>query len=165
MKSVEFNLKDIEGKYRNNQKDARSITGIIERIFETIECDREIVKEIGGSKTISDSNLLIFLAVVEHKAVSIVETFNRLSNPNMLSAPQTHKTGTTQPSLLTFEDFEDNEEYDKILTVDELRKKAADFISVQIYLFRKNKTRSRKRKRFVQRKSDVILIKLSLLII
>ena len=164
MKSVEFNLRDIEGKYRNNQKDARSITGIIERIFETIECDREIVKEIGGSKTISDSNLLIFLAVVEHKAVSIVETFNRLSNPNMLSAPQTHKTGT-QPSLLTFEDFEDNEEYDKILTVDELRKKAADFISVQIYLFRKNKTRSRKRKRFVQRKSDVILIKLSLLII
>ena len=164
MKSVEFNLRDIEGKYRNNQKDARSITGIIERIFETIECDREIVKEIGGSKTISDSNLLIFLAVVEHKAVSIVETFNRLSNPNMLSAPQTHKTGT-QPSLLTFEDFEDNEEYDKILTVDELRKKAADFISVQIYLFRKNKTRSRKRKRFVPRKSDVILIKLSLLII
>ena len=164
MKSVEFNLRDIEGKYRSNQKDARSITGIIERIFETIECDREIVKEIGGSKTISDSNLLIFLAVVEHKAVSIVETFNRLSNPNMLSAPQTHKTGT-QPSLLTFEDFEDNEEYDKILTVDELRKKAADFISVQIYLFRKNKTRSRKRKRFVQRKSDVILIKLSLLII
>ena len=47
----------------------------------------------------------------------------------MLSAHQTHKTGTTQPSLLTFEDFEDNEEYDKILTVDELRKKAADFIS------------------------------------
>ena len=105
------------------------------------------------------------MAVVEHKAVSIVETFNRLSNPNMLSAPQTHKTGTTQPSLLTFEDFEDNEEYDKILTVDELRKKAADFISVHIYLFRKNKTRSRKRKRFVQRKNDVILIKLSLLII
>ena len=82
--------------------------GIIERIFETIECDREIVKEIGGSKTISESNLLIFLAVIEHKGVSIVETFNRLSNPSMLTAPQAHKTGTTQPSLLTFEDFEDN---------------------------------------------------------
>lgn len=34
-----------------------------------------------------------------------------------------------QPTLLTFEDFEDNEEYDKILTVEQLRKKAADFIS------------------------------------
>ena len=35
----------------------------------------------------------------------------------MLSGPQMHKTGATQPSLLTFDDFEDNEEYDKILTV------------------------------------------------
>jgi hypothetical protein len=53
LKGVEFNLKDIEGRYRVHQKDARSVMGVIERIFETIECDREIVKEIGGSKTIS----------------------------------------------------------------------------------------------------------------
>lgn len=44
LKFVDNNLKDIEGKYRNHQKDARSIMGIIERLFETIECDREIVK-------------------------------------------------------------------------------------------------------------------------
>jgi len=36
LKSVENNLKDIDSKYRANQKDARSIMGIIERIFETI---------------------------------------------------------------------------------------------------------------------------------
>lgn len=76
--------------------------GIIERIFETIECDREIVKEIAGSKTISESNLLIFLAVIEHKSVSIVETFNRLSNPGMLSNTQHNKIASTQPGLLTF---------------------------------------------------------------
>ena len=38
------------------------------------------------------------------------------------------KASLPQPSILTFEDFEDNEEYDKILTADELRRKAADFI-------------------------------------
>ena len=38
------------------------------------------------------------------------------------------KNNIPQPSMLTFEDFEDNEEYDKILTADELRRKAADFI-------------------------------------
>ena len=48
----------------------------------------------------------------------------------MLSNNQGQKLGIGQPALLTFEDFEDNEEYDKILTVEELRKKAADFISV-----------------------------------
>jgi len=53
LNSLELNLKDIEAKYRGTQKDAKSIMGLIERIFETIECDREIVKEIGGSKTIS----------------------------------------------------------------------------------------------------------------
>lgn len=58
------------------------------------------------------------MAVIEHKAVSIVETFNRLSNPNMISGNQTQKIGMGQPTLLTFEDFEDNEEYDKILTVE-----------------------------------------------
>ena len=133
LKSVEANLKDIEGKYRTHQKDAKSIMGLIERIFQTIECDRQVVKEIGGSKSISQTNLLVFLAVIEHKAVSIVETFNRLSNPNMLTGPQQNRLGSAQPALLTFEDFQDNQEYDKILSMEELRRKAADFISV--YLF------------------------------
>ena len=102
LRGVECNLKDIESKYRGHQKDAKSIMGIIERLFETIECDREIVKEIAGSKTMAESNLFTFLAVIEHKAVSIVETFNRLSNPNMASGQQPEKLGMTQPSLLTF---------------------------------------------------------------
>jgi len=55
---------------------------------------------------------------------------------------------------LTFEDFEDNEEYDKILTMEELRKKAADFISVLLLLFRKSKTKSKRRKRKSSRKSE-----------
>jgi hypothetical protein len=89
--------------------------GLIERIFETIECDREVVKEIGGSKSISETNLLVFLAVIEHKATQIINTFNKLSNSNMLPPPQI-KGAAPQTGLLTFEDFEDNEEYDKILT-------------------------------------------------
>jgi hypothetical protein len=120
--------------------------GLIERIFETIECDREVVKEIGGSRTISETNLLVFLAVIEHKATQIINTFNKLSNANMLPAPNAPKQPPPQPGLLTFEDFEDNEEYDKILTAEELRKKAADFISVFPPLFRNSRTRSRRRR-------------------
>lgn len=76
--------------------------GLIERIFETIECDREVVKEIGGSKSISETNLLIFLAVIEHKATQIINTFNKLSNANMLSGQGQAKTAQPQPGILTF---------------------------------------------------------------
>jgi hypothetical protein len=47
----------------------------------------------------------VFLAVIEHKAVPIVETFKRLSNPNMASPLQGGKAGQAQPAILTFEDF------------------------------------------------------------
>lgn len=67
--------------------------------------------------------------MIEHKATQIINTFNKLSNSNMLSPAAQNKPPQIQPGLLNFEDFEDNEEYDKILTADELRKKAADFIS------------------------------------
>jgi hypothetical protein len=33
-----------------------------------------------------------------------------------------------QGGILTFEDFEDNEEYDKILSIEELQRKAKEFI-------------------------------------
>ena len=105
LRNVENNLKDIETKYRTNQKDAKSIMGLIQRIFETIQCDRDVVKEIGGSKIISETNLLVFLAVIEHKAVSIVDTFNRHSHPNMFSTTQTATLGQTQPGMLTLQDF------------------------------------------------------------
>lgn len=82
--------------------------GLIERIFETIECDREVVKEIGGSRTISETNLLVFLAVIEHKATQIINTFNKLSNANMLTPATQPKQPQPQPGILTFEDFEDN---------------------------------------------------------
>jgi hypothetical protein len=117
LRSVEGNLKETESRYKNCQKEGRGIMGLIERIFETIECDREVVKEIGGSRTISETNLLVFLAVIEHKATQVINTFNKLSNANMLP-PAQNKPPQIQPGLLNFEDFEDNEEYDKILTAD-----------------------------------------------
>ena len=38
--------------------------------------------------------------------------------------------------------------------MEELRKKAADFISVILFLFRKSKTRSKKRKRKLSRRNE-----------
>lgn len=102
LRATEAKLRETDARYRACQKEARSIMGLIERIFETIECDREVVKEIGGSKTISETNLLLFLAVIEHKATQVINTFNRLSNANMLGAPSLNKPPQPQPGLLTF---------------------------------------------------------------
>ena len=44
----------------------------------------------------------------------------------MMKTPS--KPAALQPGVLTFEDFEDNEEYDKLLTIQELQKKAKEFI-------------------------------------
>jgi hypothetical protein len=63
-----------------------------------------LVKEISGSKSISESNLLVFLAVIEHKATQIISTFNRLSNQNSNNLTVA-KPVQVQPSILTFEDF------------------------------------------------------------
>lgn len=84
------------------------------------------MKEIGGSKTISETNFLVFLAVIEHKATQIINTFKELSNSNMISAPV--KPAPVQGGMFNFEDFEDNEEYDKWLSIEELQKKAKEFI-------------------------------------
>jgi len=40
LKLAENNLKETDTKYKACQKEAKSIIGLIERIFETIECDR-----------------------------------------------------------------------------------------------------------------------------
>ena len=69
---------------------------------------------------------MIFLAIIEHKATQIVSTFRELSNSNMITKDV--KTNNMQPGLLTFEDFEDNEEYDKLLSTDDFMKKAREFI-------------------------------------
>jgi hypothetical protein len=45
--------------------------------------------------------LLIFLAVIEHKATQIVSTYNRLSNSNMMNPPP-NKVNQVQPAILTF---------------------------------------------------------------
>lgn len=66
------------------------------------------------------------MAIIEHKAIQIVNTFKQLSNPGIFA--QQAKPANIQTGMLTFDDFEDNEEYNKILTAEELREKAKDFI-------------------------------------
>jgi hypothetical protein len=46
------------------------------------------VKELAGNKVISENNLYIFLAIIEHKAIQIVNTFKQLANPSMLDQQQ-----------------------------------------------------------------------------
>ena len=56
-----------------------------------------------------------------------MNTFKQLSNPGIFAVQS--KPANIPTGMLTFDDFEDNEEYNKILTAEELREKAKDFIS------------------------------------
>lgn len=62
---------------------------------------------MAGNKAISENNLFIFLAIIEHKAIQIVNTFKQLSNPGIFA--QQTKLANIQTGMLTFDDFEDNE--------------------------------------------------------
>ncbi len=64
--------------------------------------------------------------MIEHKSLQIVSTFKQLTNSHLIN--QSQKLPHTPNVMLTFDDFEDNEEYNKILTASELREKAKDFI-------------------------------------
>lgn len=78
----------------------------IEKVFDAIECDRQLVKELAGNKIISENNIYIFLAIIEHKAIQIVNTFKQLSNPGIFATQ--NKPVSIQPGMLTFDDFDDN---------------------------------------------------------
>lgn len=65
------------------------------------------MKELAGNKVISENNLYIFLAIIEHKAIQIVNTFKQLANPSMLDQQQA-KPANLPAGMLTFDDFEDN---------------------------------------------------------
>lgn len=56
------------------------------------------------------------MAIIEHKAIQIVNTFKQLSNPGIFNQPT--KPANIPTGMLTFDDFEDNEEYSKLLTAD-----------------------------------------------
>jgi len=44
-----------------------SLTNWIETLFNTIECDKDIAKELAGSHGVTDANMMIFLGIVEHR--------------------------------------------------------------------------------------------------
>lgn len=53
LKQLRIALNKVETEYKASQKEAKALSSLIERIFDSIECDREIAKEIAGSKSIS----------------------------------------------------------------------------------------------------------------
>lgn len=61
---------------------------------------------MAGNKVISENNLYIFLAIIEHKAIQIVNAFKQLSNPGIFATQS--KPVNIQAGMLTFDDFEDN---------------------------------------------------------
>lgn len=58
---------------------------------------------MAGNKVISENNLYIFLAIIEHKAIQIINTFKQLSNPGIFPEPK--KVTNIQTGMLTFDDF------------------------------------------------------------
>lgn len=64
---AENKSEQFEFKYHDANKLINSLTNWIETLFNTIECDKEIAKELAGSHGVTDGNMMIFLGIIEHK--------------------------------------------------------------------------------------------------
>jgi hypothetical protein len=71
----ENNVKKFEGHYNESLKILKSLAGWIENLFNTVECDKIIAKEFAGTTNISESNMMIFLGIIEERIVKIIKAF------------------------------------------------------------------------------------------
>jgi|JI6StandDraft_1071083.scaffolds.fasta_scaffold18494_3 hypothetical protein len=108
--------------------------GHIENIFATIECDKEVAKEVAGSKTVSESNMMIFLGIIEEKVIKIVKAYKDIAfkNNDNVFVDGVERSSTTQTNIgkktnevFAFDELDDDdEEYEKLLSHEDFRRKA-----------------------------------------
>lgn len=55
-----------------------SLTNWIETLFNTIECDKKDAKEVAGSNSVTDGNMMTFLSIIEKKVNKIVENYSAI---------------------------------------------------------------------------------------
>ena len=68
-----------EFKYHDSLKLINSLTNWIETLFNTVECDKGLAKEIAGSHGVSDTNMIIFLGIIEDKITQVLSSYSNIT--------------------------------------------------------------------------------------
>ncbi|EGR27781.1 hypothetical protein IMG5_189050, partial [Ichthyophthirius multifiliis] len=135
MVRAEVKSEQFEFRRHDAQKLINSLTNWIDTLFNTIECDKAFAKEMAGSHTVTDGNMMIFLGIIEDKVNQILQAYsaihaegNNESYQNMLqNASNALLSNKQKQEALDNDEFDEEEaEGDRILTVDDFRKKALE---------------------------------------
>lgn len=78
MTRAENKKEQYEYKRNDAQRLINSLTNWIETLFNTIECDKKVAKELAGSQSVTDGNMMIFLAIIENKVNQVVQAYSAI---------------------------------------------------------------------------------------
>eukprot|EP00357_Protocruzia_adherens_P037033 CAMPEP_0114977314 /NCGR_PEP_ID=MMETSP0216-20121206/3168_1 /TAXON_ID=223996 /ORGANISM="Protocruzia adherens, Strain Boccale" /LENGTH=547 /DNA_ID=CAMNT_0002338357 /DNA_START=38 /DNA_END=1681 /DNA_ORIENTATION=+ len=158
LSKTETKAEQYELKYQQSSKVVNSIKMSIESIFNTIECNDKVTMELLGNQSITDSNMMNYLGIIEQKTNDILQVYGlveqekaRLEGDDtanvMNFGPQSGMSqGTIRIEVPNFSgDLSDENESDldddeKPLTREELKQKTLQIITKQ-----QNQARSRQR--------------------
>ncbi|KAL4455785.1 hypothetical protein ABPG74_003195 [Tetrahymena malaccensis] len=138
MTRAENKSESYEFKRHDAQKLINSLTNWIETLFNTIECDKKVAKELAGSHSVTDGNMMVFLGIIETKVNQIVQAFSAIDAQgtnenyhtllqnvsNLSTALMANKQRQDAPDNDEFE--EEEGEGDRILNIEDFRKKALE---------------------------------------
>ncbi|KRX00361.1 hypothetical protein PPERSA_10860 [Pseudocohnilembus persalinus] len=129
-----------EFKYHGSIKLIGNLTNWIETLFNTIDCDKQFAKELAGSHGVTDGNMMIYLSLIEERVNQILQNYLTIQKENdnfqgtLLQAQKELNDVTIQKQqkgeipTMADEIQDKDQEKTKVLSVDELRKQAQEYI-------------------------------------
>lgn len=147
MKQLEEKLSRSENKseqfefrFHDANKLINSLTNWIETLFHTIDCDKNIAKELAGSQQVTEGNMMVFLGIIEERISFILQAYSQitleknkdtynqlLSNISQLTATALKDKPNKEIGNLDQEEQDEEEgDSEKILTLEDFRKKAIE---------------------------------------
>ncbi|KAL9656853.1 hypothetical protein ABK040_004387 [Willaertia magna] len=121
-------------KYENSLKTIDVIAKGIEKIFTTLECDATSVSEMLGTSGVTESNMMIYLGLIEQKTNELIQTYfgtkgdlatlEEIGPKNPVGISNTLSIEPPSTSTEGNSDEEDDEEEDRPFTREELIQRA-----------------------------------------
>ena len=78
LSKTELKAEHYESKYQKALKTINSIKSAIENIFNSIECEKIIEKDLLGAQGVTESNMMGYLGVIEQRRTEILQGYGEL---------------------------------------------------------------------------------------
>eukprot|EP01017_Pseudomicrothorax_dubius_P048784 TRINITY_DN8950_c0_g3_i4.p1 TRINITY_DN8950_c0_g3~~TRINITY_DN8950_c0_g3_i4.p1 ORF type:complete len:476 (+),score=174.56 TRINITY_DN8950_c0_g3_i4:212-1639(+) len=133
-----------EYKYHQAITKIGSLCNWIETAFNTIDCDKNLAKELTGATGVTESSMMTYLGIIEDRGVEILYYYAILAKPKTYDIGDTgllsQTLKNTRNDVLEDEQSDDDIEADKALNAEEL------LLRAQEKLENKNKSQGAARK-------------------